>query len=62
MKNTDASEFEKFDRVMGGLLAVPYSELQHKLEQEKRAKGKKKKRPTLTASSRVSGARKGRGT
>jgi hypothetical protein len=37
---------------MSGLLAVPYSELQKKLEQEKRDKAKhKKKRPTSTASS-----------
>ncbi|HEX6188975.1 MAG TPA: hypothetical protein VFZ40_12930 [Pyrinomonadaceae bacterium] len=44
------SEFEKFDDVMGGLLAVPYSELQQKLAEEKKAKAKKKKRPTSTAS------------
>jgi hypothetical protein len=49
-----SSEFEKFDKVMSGLLAVPYSELQQKLVQEERAKAKKKKRPTSTASSRVS--------
>jgi len=30
-----SSEFENFDRVMDCLLAVPYSELQKKLEQEK---------------------------
>ena len=54
------SEFEKFDAVMGGLLAVPYSELQRKLESEKRAKEKKKR--SKTASSRVSASRKGRGT
>lgn len=46
------SEFGKFDAVMGGLLAVPYSELQKKLEEERRHKAKhKKKRPTPTASS-----------
>ena len=56
------TEFEKFDNVMSGLLAVPYSELQKELAKEERAKGKKKKRPTSTASSRVSAARKGRGT
>lgn len=46
-------EFESFDTVMDGLLAVPYSEIQDKLEKEKRdkAKQKKKKRPTSTASS-----------
>ena len=55
------TEFESFDKTMRGLLAVPYSELQQKLEQEKREKAKhKKKRPTSTASSRVSSARKKR--
>lgn len=49
---TKNEEFEQFDKVMGGLLSVPYSELQKKLEQEKRDKAKhKKKRPTSTASS-----------
>jgi hypothetical protein len=43
-------EFEKFDAVMEVLLVVPYSELQRKLEEEKRAKAKKKKRPTSIAS------------
>jgi hypothetical protein len=56
------SEFEKFDAVMGGLLAVPRSELQKELAKEERAKAKKKKRPIKTASSRVSASRKGRGT
>lgn len=54
------SEFEKFDKVMGGLLAVPYSELQRKLASEKRAKEKKKKRAVKTASSRVSASNKKR--
>ena len=56
------TEFEKFDKVMGGLLAVPYSELQKELAKEERQKAKKKKRPIKTASSRVSASRKGRGT
>jgi hypothetical protein len=57
MKKTN-SEFENFNKVMGGLLAVPYSELQKKLEQEKKAKAKqKKKRPTSIASSRVASSR-----
>ncbi|HEV7681626.1 MAG TPA: hypothetical protein VGO68_05855 [Pyrinomonadaceae bacterium] len=53
------SEFEKFDTIMSGLLAVPYSELQKKLEHEKRDKQKKKKRPTspASASSRVASSR-----
>lgn len=54
------SEFESFDKVMDGLLAVPYSELQKKLEEEKRAKQKKKKRSTSTASVRASSSGKKR--
>ncbi len=57
------TEFEKFDAVMSGLLAVPYSELQEKLAEEKKAKAKKKKRPTSPASvsSRVALSRTKRG-
>ena len=52
MKQKSSAEFENFDKVMSGLLAVPYSELQEKLEEEKREKAKhKKKRATLPASS-----------
>ena len=57
MKKQDLDEFEKFDETMRGLLAVPYSELQKELAKEERAKAKKKKRPTSTASSRVSSSR-----
>jgi inner membrane protein involved in colicin E2 resistance len=42
------SEFEKFDNVMGGILAVPYSELQKKLEEEKQGKAKRKKQRTTS--------------
>jgi hypothetical protein len=64
MKEKHSAEFEKFDSTMSGLLAVPYSELQAKLEKEKGDKGKhKKKRPTSTASSsRASASGKRRGT
>lgn len=52
-------EFENFDKVMDGLLSVPYSELQQKLEEEKQAKAKQKeKRATSPASSRASSSRK----
>ena len=63
MKTKQSEEFEKFDKVMDGLLAVPYSELQKKLEQEKRAKDKhKKKRATSSspASVRASSSHKKR--
>jgi hypothetical protein len=56
----EKDEFETFDDMMRGLLAVPYTELQKKLEEEKEEKARhKKKRPTSTAS-RVSYARKKR--
>lgn len=59
MKDERSKEFEKFDDVMGKLLAVPYSELQRRLEAEKEGKAKtKKKRATSPASSRVSSASK----
>ncbi len=48
------NEFEKFDDTMEKLLAVPYSELQKKLEDEKRAKAKKKRTPKRPTSSRAS--------
>jgi hypothetical protein len=50
-----SSEFEKFDKVMGGLLSVPYKELQQKIEEEKRTKSKtKKKRAKTSPASRAS--------
>ncbi len=56
-----SSEFENFDKTIRGLLSVPYSELQKKLEEEKEAKARhKKKRPNVTASSRASSSRKKR--
>jgi hypothetical protein len=51
LKQKPSKEFEAFDRVMSGLLAVPYSELQKKLQEENRNKAQqKKKRPVKTAS------------
>jgi len=50
MKEKQSDEFKKFDEVMGGLLAVPYSELKKKIEGEKKAKAQKKKRATSRAS------------
>lgn len=61
MKPKQPDEFEQFDEVMGGLLSVPYSELQKKLEAEKRAKEKLKekgKRDTSSPASRASSSRK----
>lgn len=57
MKRKTTEEFDRFDRAMGGLLAVPYKELQQKLAEENQAKGKRKKRATSPAS-RASSSRK----
>jgi len=55
------SEFERFDKVMDGLLSVPYSELQRKLEEEKRTKEKKKgRRATSSPAAPSSSSRKKR--
>ncbi|HZE72571.1 MAG TPA: hypothetical protein VE135_23930 [Pyrinomonadaceae bacterium] len=59
MKTKNTNEFDKFDKVMDGLLAVPYSELQKKLEEEKQNKGKRK-RKRVTSTSHVSRVRKKR--
>lgn len=37
------SDFEKFDKVMSGLLAVPYQELQKELEKDRKKKTRKKR-------------------
>jgi hypothetical protein len=60
MKGKPSDEFREFDRVMGGLLAVPYQELQQKLEEEKRAKAKHKKKRSTSTASRVSSSGKKR--
>jgi hypothetical protein len=44
-------EFQKFDKLLGRLLAVPHSELKAKLEEDKKAKEERKPKPS--ASSRV---------
>lgn len=53
----EKTEFEKFDEVMSGLLAVPRSELQKELAKEERAKKKKRPTSTASASSRVVSSR-----
>jgi hypothetical protein len=62
MKTKKTSEFDKFDEVMDGLLSVPYSELQRKLEEEKQEKSKNKKKRATSSSpaSRASSSRKKR--
>jgi hypothetical protein len=61
MKQKHANEFEEFDKAMDGLLSVPYSELQKKLEDEKQAKQKKKRATSSSpASDRASSSRKKR--
>jgi len=53
MKQKPESEFETFDKVMNGLLAVPYKELQEKLEEEKKAKAKRKKKRATSSPASV---------
>ena len=62
MKDKQSSEFEEFDKVMDGLLSVPYSELQKKIEEDKQAKaGQKKRRATSSSpASRASSSQKKR--
>ncbi|MBZ5530803.1 MAG: hypothetical protein LAO20_05170 [Acidobacteriia bacterium] len=42
----EPTEFEKFDRVMSGLLAVPYAELQKELAKDRKKKARKKRAKT----------------
>jgi hypothetical protein len=58
MKSKQSEEFQNFDKVMDGLLAVPYSELQEKLAEEKKAKAKKKKRTISSASPSLTAGKK----
>jgi hypothetical protein len=39
----EMSDFEKFDKVMSGLLAVPYKELQEELVKDRKKKARKKR-------------------
>lgn len=55
-----SQEFCEFDDVMRGLLAVPYKELKRKLDAEKKAKAKQKKRRTTSPASRASSSGKKR--
>ena len=49
-----SAEFEKFDRTMRKLIAVPHSEIKAKLDAEKRAKeNRKKRKPKTSASGRA---------
>ena len=47
-------EFGRFDRVMRGLLAVPYQELQTELEKHKKKKARKKRAKRTTSERGVS--------
>jgi hypothetical protein len=42
LKQEHTPEFEKFDKTVRALFAVPHSELKKKLDAEKRAKQRKK--------------------
>ena len=64
----NSAEFENFDSLVGQVLAVPHSVIQKRVAEAReqadknpRKRGpKKKKQPTLTASSHASNARKRR--
>jgi hypothetical protein len=57
MKKSESSEYENFDRTMRKLIAVPHSEIKAKLDAEKQAKKRRRKRVSRAsgASSRDSG-------
>lgn len=48
-----SDEYDRFDRTMRDLLKVPHSELKIKLNEEKRAKAKKRKAKKTPASGRA---------
>ena len=50
----DANEFERFDKLVTGVLKVPYSELRRRIEEDERSTGKKKARKKR-AKSKASG-------
>ena len=55
MTEKQFDEFEEFDKVIDGLLSVPYMELQQKLDKEKQAKTQqKRKRATSSPTGRAS--------
>jgi hypothetical protein len=58
MKSLPSDKSTTFDRVMDGLLAVPYTELQKKLEEEKHVKSERKKRAKPKPASPASSDRK----
>jgi hypothetical protein len=43
MSHNEESDFERFDKVMMGLLAVPYQELQKELDKHRKKKARKKR-------------------
>jgi hypothetical protein len=47
-------EFQRFNKMMGGLLAVSHDELQAELAKEKKQKARKKKRAKTSPASRAS--------
>jgi hypothetical protein len=56
-KQEKPAEFEKFDRVMTGLMAVSYKELQKELAKDRKKKARKKRAKTSERGlSRDSGA------
>lgn len=54
---TRSKEFNRFDKAMDGLLAIPYKERQEKLQEEKKAKAAAPKR----SQARIENGKKGSG-
>ena len=54
MKRKSISEFDNFCSTMDKLLAIPYSELKKKLDEEKELKKQKKERRSISDGARVS--------
>jgi hypothetical protein len=57
MSDKEMTDFEKFDRVMTGLMAVSYKELQKELAKDRKKKARKKraKKSSESGPSRDSG-------
>lgn len=50
-------EYERFDNMMQRLIRVPHAEIKAKLDAEKRAKARKKRKPNTSASGRAGGGK-----
>jgi hypothetical protein len=56
MRDKGTTGFERFDKVMSVLLAVPFKELQGELEKHRKKKARKKRAKTRANQTSVSGS------